>query len=1332
MGQPSKDLGSCHTGERHCGDPISLYSGNVFEQETDFTTAGSHPLSFIRYYNSLSNEDDPAIELGSNWRSNYDRYIYFTQTDPAGGSVVAERQDGQLISYDYDSLDNTFSTDSDVTLEVQLGFTGPCPDDYLIATNLDGTVECYGAPDGDLFRLASIHKRDGYTQTLTYNGNYQLTSVTDSFGRSLTFTYTTTTYDVGRLQTLTAPGGQVVTYSYASSGRDPAVLDRLTTVTYATSPASSVGYAYEDSTYPFLLTGVTDENNNQFKAWEYEQDNYPPRGVSSKLGLNVNLTTVTYDDATGNRTVTNALGQQETYKSSLLQGIQKITEVDRTASASVPAAAQTFTYDSNGFVASKKDWDGHLTTFVNDAWGMPTSITEAAGTSLARTTTIHYDDTLHLPTVIYAPRKSMYLNYDGDGNLTRYQEVDQTSHTIPYSTNGQTRTSTYTYDSLGHRLTATDPLNHTTTYTYDSLDNLSTVKDPLGHVTTFTSYTGRGLPQAVIDPNGVTTSFSYDIRGRLLTSNVAGAITSFTYDAAGEMTQITLPDNSSLYYGYDTAHRLTSVRDSANDRITYTLDTLGDIVLTQISNPSGTLTKTQSRIYDTLGRLQAVIGASSQRTTYSYDSQSHLTSIKDALGNVTTQAYDALNRLLTVTDPLSKTTTFGYNSQDTRISVKDPRGLTTSSVTNGFGEVIQEVSPDRGTTVYYRDAAGNVTYSYDARGPLPSGIGVATFAYDALNREISRTYPNYSSEDMTFSYDSTAGGNKGIGRLTGYTDESGQTTLTYDERGNVTNKTRTIGTFVYSTTYAYDKADHVTKEIYPSGRIVTFVYDSAGRVGTVTTYRGGVNTTLASGIDWLPFGPVKGLDLGNGVVSTFTYDQDYRETGIDTGKSGLNVQDLTLVYDAVNDITSITDALDGNRTQTFTYDKDYRVASAHSPTYGYITYTYDGNGNRSIRNTGQVTTYTYEATTNRLTGTNKAGALRTFTYTAAGGMDTDSRDAGTSDDVLYGYGGRGMEHAFTKNGTLTSTSEYTAFGERVLKWVSGVQTTHYHYDEHGHLIAEGNGNLGNIQKEYIWLGDMPLATADSSGNIYYVHSDQIGTPQKITGSGATPTIVWDRVNQPFGEPVTITGTLTYNLGFPGMYYDSEQFLYYNGVRTYDQSTGREIVPDLIGWAGTTTANRNLYGYANQNPVRWSDPTGLLVEGTYNKATGILTITDVDTGQRVDIHAKSGGNPWGDPIPDGRWDILSREGRAGFYRLDKEDASPYNDIDDDSGRSHFRLHHPGRTIGCIAAEDNQGWNQVDDMLQRTKTSQVPDNFRPWWKVWGNVSTPITYYGKITVK
>jgi RHS repeat-associated protein len=91
---------------------------------------------------------------------------------------------------------------------------------------------------------------------------------------------------------------------------------------------------------------------------------------------------------------------------------------------------------------------------------------------------------------------------------------------------------------------------------------------------------------------------------------------------------------------------------------------------------------------------------------------------------------------------------------------------------------------------------------------------------------------------------------------------------------------------------------------------------------------------------------------------------------------------------------------------------------------------------------------------------------------------------------------------------------------------------------------------------------------------------------------ATQAIVFDRVQQPFGEPAT-TGSpgATNNLRFPGQYADSESLLNYNLMRDYDPTLGRYIESDPIGLRGASISNVNLYGYAKGNPTRWIDKKG---------------------------------------------------------------------------------------------------------------------------------------------
>jgi RHS repeat-associated protein len=66
---------------------------------------------------------------------------------------------------------------------------------------------------------------------------------------------------------------------------------------------------------------------------------------------------------------------------------------------------------------------------------------------------------------------------------------------------------------------------------------------------------------------------------------------------------------------------------------------------------------------------------------------------------------------------------------------------------------------------------------------------------------------------------------------------------------------------------------------------------------------------------------------------------------------------------------------------------------------------------------------------------------------------------------------------------------------------------------------------------------------------------------------------------------------TYNLRFPGQYFDKETNTNYNYFRDYDPATGRYVQSDPIGLKGGI----NTFEYVQQNPLKYVDPQGLSSE-----------------------------------------------------------------------------------------------------------------------------------------
>ncbi|MEW9572358.1 RHS repeat-associated core domain-containing protein, partial [Rhodanobacter sp. Si-c] len=86
---------------------------------------------------------------------------------------------------------------------------------------------------------------------------------------------------------------------------------------------------------------------------------------------------------------------------------------------------------------------------------------------------------------------------------------------------------------------------------------------------------------------------------------------------------------------------------------------------------------------------------------------------------------------------------------------------------------------------------------------------------------------------------------------------------------------------------------------------------------------------------------------------------------------------------------------------------------------------------------------------------------------------------------------------------------------------------------------------------------------------------------------------WAYAGNPWGEldPTSTTG-YTYNLRFPGQYYDVETGLMYNGARYFDSARGGFDQPDPSGFNGGI----DLYVYGLNNPLMYVDPSGLSPPG----------------------------------------------------------------------------------------------------------------------------------------
>jgi RHS repeat-associated protein len=671
----------------------------------------------------------------------------------------------------------------------------------------------------------------------------------------------------------------------------------------------------------------------------------------------------------------------------------------------------------------------------------------------------------------------------------------------------------YRYNTSGQVLTADGPrtdVNDITSYTYDSAGNRTSVTNPLGHVTLMQNHNGRGQAQLIIDANGVRTSLVYHPRGWLLSGTVgAAATTSYTYDNEGQLLSTALPNGSVLYNEYDGAHRLIAIRNNAGERIEFGLDAAGNRTMETTKSPSGQITRSATRTYDELNRLILLAGAGGQTRSYSYDKNGNRVTITDGNMNTTTRTFDGLERLSSVFAPLNHTALYENDPQDNLAVVTDPLGLVTRYTYDGRNNLIKLESPDSGTTSYTYDEANNRLSQTDANGVT------VLFTYDALNRMVSRQYPD-TALNISYSYDSGAWGK---GRLSSITDESGTTTLSYDQRGNVVSRELMVGEGNYELHYAYNETDQLVQIIYPSGRIVDYTRGVDGLISTVSTATADATQMLASNADYLPFGPMNTLQYGNSIQYSGTFDLDYRVTHM-THQAVRNAQ---YSYDNSDNITDLTDNLNSDKHQIFSYDALNRLSAADGE-YGGLSYSYDANGNRLLYTDNTTTRgHTYEATSHRLLSTNNWD----YAYDDNGNqISRITRLDASGDGFLYRYNDRNRlvevisrETVISGNGggrmseqidTTLATYTYNAEGQRSQK-NTAVGIVHYIYGPNNLLLAEINA-AGIPLREYIYLNGQPLAVAQAT----ITQGPTLPGPETVIddgGGGTSSTGSWDNIKK---------------------------------------------------------------------------------------------------------------------------------------------------------------------------------------------------------------------------
>ena len=382
-----------------------------------------------------------------------------------------------------------------------------------------------------------------------------------------------------------------------------------------------------------------------------------------------------------------------------------------------------------------------------------------------------------------------------------------------------------------------------------------------------------------------------------------------------------------------------------------------------------------------------------------------------------------------------------------------------------------------------------------------------------------------NSLTTTYTYDNCPNGK---GKLCNVTDPSGRSGFEYDWRGNLRVKTQRIDGTTLTQRFFYNAAGQLTTQLLPSGKALAYGYsgDQLSRINIA-------GQPYIRNIRYNSNDQITGWQWSNGQAYTRSYDQNARLKTLNLGAAT-----RTLTYDSVNNLTGWQDS-DRPQQSTFNYDRINQLTTYNQRHGNSLieqqTLSYDASGNRTrLNDNNSITTYGLQANSNRLTHINN----QTITTDANGNIRNDGNHA-------YQYDARNR-----LSQTDNTTYQYNAQNQRVKK-NSPAGTTLYAWST-DRIIGEYNSN-GTAKSETVYLNDIPVGLL-KDGQKYRIYADQIDTPRLITTESNQPLWRWD--SKPFGESQPnedVDGNgqrLSYNLRFPGQYYDAETQTHYNYRRDY--------------------------------------------------------------------------------------------------------------------------------------------------------------------------------------
>ncbi len=683
----------------------------------------------------------------------------------------------------------------------------------------------------------------------------------------------------------------------------------------------------------------------------------------------------------------------------------------------------------------------------------------------------------------------------------------------------------------------------------------------------------------------------------------------YTYNSFQEVLTATDPLNNTTTNVYDAKGNLLTTTTPSPDGVkpgsttTFTYNTNG--TLKTIKDPLG---NTTTLTYYTTGLIDTIKDANSKVTTYVYDARGNRLSIQDPLNGATKLTkftYDPMNRLSSITYPGATTAVqFHYDYRGRRDYVLDQNSEKTSYAYDDADRLISVTdaqSPTPGVTQYGYDTESNLTSIADASNRQ------TVFTYDPERRLTQTKFPSLLVEGFGYDADNN---------LISKTDRNNQTIqYGYDALSNLLSKTYPDSSTI---TYTYDLASRLTQVQDPTGTYA-FTYDNMNRLtvaGTDYAFDSAGNLTVQYGYD--AASNRTSMTDPQSLATAYTYDVLNR---LSTLAFNGQTPAFGFGYDALSRRTSLTrpNAVD----TTYAYDPISRLTSIlhklGTTTIDGATYTYDNAGNRKTRTDKRLNTtltYGYDNIYQLLSAKQGSATKETYTYDLVGNRlsslgvspysynSSNELTALPSGSYTYDNNGNTLTDATGRHFTWDYDNRLT---QVVMPGTGG--TVNFKYDPFGRRIQKAFTQNGTTTTtNYVYDGPNLLETLDQSGNPLsrYTVALNIDEPLSTLVSGTTDYYEQDGLGSvtslsnsvgslantytydSYGKLTASTGTVPNPFQYSAREFDAEIATYYHRARYYDPTIGRFISEDPIGLGGGV----DFYAYVWNRPTAFTDPLGL--------------------------------------------------------------------------------------------------------------------------------------------